>query len=318
MPKFSQTKHFIFVIMLISIGFWGCEEKSDDPTSDLVGTWYLIAETWGYLITTNSVQTFASTINANNSVTLTGSVNYELPFWFFSGSEDGSYFIIGEGLYVDAEIDLEVTISNNDTTAVIYIIYDEDSEETYYCSDPVITWNPTTLAFTITNSVFTTHDGTKSITADGLYNGSYIDVPANTPTLLEIGYEEFGSMSLTLNDNGTYETDEPNNGTWEVEGSSIILDGEEYLDFELDGSELILSSTFYDCKGDTECLSETEGQFGFDSGSLTAASLIIELIFSKNNPNTMKMQTGRKKTVYFKDIIKTDDLSQIKNMILMK
>jgi hypothetical protein len=125
-------------------------------------------------------------------------------------------------------------------------------------------------------------------------------------------------MSLTLNDNGTFETDEPNNGTWEVDGNSIIIDGEEYIDFELDGDELILLLTFLDCEGDSECLSETEQEFGFNSGSLTAAAIIIELIFSKNNPNTMKILNSRKKAIDFRNIIKAGDYTQTKKMVSLK
>jgi hypothetical protein len=86
----------VSILLLITcIGFWGCEEESDDSTNDLVGTWYLVEETWGMLITVNSVQTFASPVNENDGVTLTGAVNEELPYWYFSESEDGSYFIVG-------------------------------------------------------------------------------------------------------------------------------------------------------------------------------------------------------------------------------
>lgn len=276
----------LLCIMICSLCLWACEENEED-TSDLVGTWYLSGETWASVVTTKASLTYPFTANENDGVSIAGDVTGELPAWSFRDSS-GNYSIFGEGYATDEEYDLDVYLSKSDTTAELHVYIDTDMsgyEEVYYCADPVVTWDVQSLAFTITDAVFKTAGGTKSTTANGSYMGSYMQIPANTPTKIEFEYEDYESLTIILKKDGSYSTDEPESGTWTEDGNTISFDGEETYEYEISGDILTLSLSINWCEGDLECLNESAVEAGFEEGSISDLELNVVLTFSRINPD---------------------------------
>lgn len=286
MKKKMASKGVLLFLLTFSLCLWSCEESKED-TSDLVGTWYLTGEVWASIVTTSTSLSYPYTANENDGVTISGDVTGELPAWSFREGS-GYYRIFGEGYAQGEEYDLDVFLSNADTSAELHVYIDTDMsgyEEVYYCDDPDVTWDVQALAFTITNAVFKTADGMKSATASGSYTGYYMQIPANTPTKIEFEYDDYESLTIILKDDGTYTTNEQETGTWIEDGNTISFDVDETYEYEISGDELTLSLIINWCEGDVECLNESAEEAGFETGSISDLELNVVLTFSRINPD---------------------------------
>ncbi len=284
-------KMVLTTLMVISLGFWGCEEGEENALDELVGTWYFTQEAEHYVYTTNSDQTLISTVSNTDGITVTGDANVTLDTWYFY-SYDPSYYIYAYNWSDYVDYDLDITIASYDTSADFTISTYTRDYVTYYCEDPNFTWNPATLTFTLGTSVFYTSDSSGSVTISGTLMGVIIDIPADTPTEVPSDYEwETEYFSLTLNDDGTYETSDYDAGNWDIVGDIVVFDDEEY-NYTLADGELTLFFEVDYCEGDTDCLEWIEWEHDFDEGSLSEVLYYYEMVFSNSAPSTAKIIAG--------------------------
>lgn len=327
MKQFIRLGKYTGVLLLtMSIAlFWSCEkdaEAGDEKhPEELVGTWYYTDGNYYTEITTNSNQTMVDRFSEGiGSIDVSGEVTETLTYMMvveYNG--DVSIYITNQSMYTmepDFPIYMVFMYSYGGTLSASFIAQESEEDYTYYTTDNVdYSYDASIYTLTIDSTYFfEMPDSSTVVTIAGTLQSQTINIPANSPTQVDVGVDPFDYISeftVSLEADGSWlrtmvmefegETEtETGVGTWEVDDDQLIII-EEYeengeteidtveLDFTLSGNTLTLIMKDW-CEDEEdypveECLEEAEWEFGLESGSLTDIVYVSIMNFSKTAPN---------------------------------
>ena len=322
------------LLIILPLLFWiACDEDTeDDPSVELVGTWYLTGGELYMEMTTNSDQTMIDRFRPGiGSIEVEGAVNTSLTYMLLQ-SYDNDYTIIIANQFLDGPgifplYYLMVSSYGGDLSAIFAIAESEDYQTFYFTDSLDLSYDPDSYAVSIVSTEFFgtdmygVVDSSLSVTLSGTIQANTIAIPANTPTQVDQShyFDYMPEMTITLEADGSivrteafdyYEEPETETyeGTWSVSGDQLIIleehegNGETEVDtteftFSLSGNTLSLMMEEDWCEPDEEypmdqCLEEGELEFGLDPGSLTDLVMVQIMNFS-NTPPTLARAASR-------------------------
>ena len=322
------------LLIILPLLFWiACDEDTeDDPSVELVGTWYLTGGELYMEMTTNSDQTMIDRFGPGiGSIEVEGAVNTSLTYMFLD-EDYGAVSIMVGSQFLDGPENfpayfLIISSYGGDLSAIFYAVESEDYQ-TYYFTDSLdLSYDPDFYAVSIVSTEFFgtdmygVVDSSLSVILSGTIQANTIAIPANTPTQVDLSYyfDDMTEMRITLEADGSivrtetydyYEEPETETyeGTWSVSGDQLIIleeyegNGETEVDtteftFSLSGNTLTLMMEEDWCEPDEdypmdECLEEGAMEFGLSLGSLTNLVMVQIMNFS-NTPPTLARIASR-------------------------
>jgi hypothetical protein len=307
--------------------FLSCEEKATGPVGggSIIGNWLESNAIVSLLLTTKSNQTAKNFLNSTGEISITGDYKTKLNLMIYVTIEnentgiDSTGFIITNIMGMLGFSDTSFTmVINPDGEGRITISANDDTEFTSTLTNPVnFTFNDD-KTLNITNTTLVNANDNTSISLSGSITLEEVNIPANTPTMLNSNapqYYEFGNTVTTFFEDSTFTSSEDtgigdSTGTWQVVGDTLKLTtSQEVEDFYTDeitivdtiwafnyvnyGNQFILSQTLDICEG-LPATSEDEDELTcqtifnlietfthVDSNSINKAELIYQLFFEK-------------------------------------
>ena len=322
------------LLIILPLLFWiACDEDTeDDPSVELVGTWYLTGGELYMEMTTNSDQTMIDQFGPGiGSIEVEGAVNTSLTYMFLD-EDYGDVSIMVANQFLDGPENfpayfLIINSYGGDLSTFFYAVESEDDYIFYFTESLDISYDLDSYTVTIGSTEFFgtdmygVVDSSLSVILSGTIQANTIAIPANTPTQVDQSYyfDYMPEMTITLEADGSivrtetfdyYEEPETETyeGTWSVSGDQLIIleeyegNGETEVDtteftFSLSGNTLSLMMEEDWCEPDEEypmdqCLEEGAMEFGLDPGSLTDLVMVQIMNFS-NTPPTLARIASR-------------------------
>lgn len=301
-----QFVYTVCLTVLLAYVFVGCEEAEEkqDPghtptAEELVGNWYINELEFATQVTTNSDEIYLTTVSDGDGIYITGDYEGEINEWTLY-EEEGAYVInVAEAIATSSEIH-QLTIivdANGDTTGnYTYENFSTYITAYYTCEAPLVVFDASNKTFTLSASVFTRVGADGSVTISGQMNSEEVEIPANTPTVLET----FGFFQTENSVNAiiTFEADSTFGGgllgTWELRNDSLLFQLEEIGSFAgiatlaenvltfIDESDICeLANEEIPDYNYADCMTDNEENLGLSAGSLVSNTQITTWVLSK-------------------------------------
>lgn len=273
--------------------------SSEEEVHPLIGVWNYVEGTAGLLITTNSNQTMNDPFNSTGAIAVTGKYTIALDRLSMYYDEDPPDITVSN----DSENGYYILYNVGSGSNIIWYFHIEMYKAPYqnqdFIGDVNYTFDGVTLV--IIHSTLTDTTNNDTVTVSGTIAMDKVDLPANTPTLLEYEYifgdftqqwefKDDDSFIATMTDDwGTY----ADTAEWNVSGNELTIiytydDGwsfTETFDYNIDGNTLNLSSDNDICdegfETKEECFTYVETALNIDPGSLKAIVGHYEMTFNK-------------------------------------
>ncbi len=290
----KYLKTIISVMLIVTITLISCKKDSTTGPAGgaIVGTWNVVDAVVGWLLTTNSNQTATNIFDVTGQVSITGAHSATLDFMFMDNSTDPPLFILAN--ITDANNNFALYLDGTTGEGTLYA-----NTQTFF-GNVIFTYNNGTL--TITQSTITDVTSTATVTISGTLSFKQTTIPANTPTQIQFpdAFDDGGGFGLTTvefrSDGTATVTDvyeggtDTENWTYTTSDNQLTVTDEfgEIMTFEysISGNTMTwIADDFDDYCGDynsqADCFAETELLFNLTPGSLTAASIQVEIILNQ-------------------------------------
>ena len=292
----KYLKYLLIVMLILSFAIFSCKKDSTTGPAggSIVGTWNVTNAVLSWLLTTNSNQTATNIFDVTGQINISGAYTGTMDFMLMDNSTNPPSFYVGN---FDDENQNHFLLLDGSTGEGTF--FNSATGQTFL-GDVTFAYNNGTL--TITQSTITDIASTATVTISGTLTFNQTNIPANTPTQI-LFPDEFGDgdgiglTMITFNNDGTGTVTDVYEGGTDTENWTYTTDGNQLtvidefgetmtFEYSISGNTMTWTANdFEDYCGDfdsqIECFTETEEIFNLTQGSLTAASMQVEIIFNK-------------------------------------
>ncbi len=312
----------ILMLIIIMCFCWSCDSSTKSVSGDLIGFWHLINNEMVMKITTNSNQNIIDmNSEGTGSINLTGDINASLTYLNFMDYDGYKSITASNSSLMNMtypKYNLNITPSEYYSSYQLTIQEDETSYTMYQTDTVDYSFDENTYTLIINSSNFykldmSTYqiDSSSVITVSGTLQNTGINILANTPTEIDMGFNEDGDSetTITIEKDGSWSTTtndgydgmtETTTGTWEIvdgklviiesyaEGGITVIDTMEF-EYEIKDKNLIIKFEEVWCGSDEEesqeqCYENTELMLGLENGSLINVTAFMTMTLSTNPP----------------------------------
>ena len=316
----------LIVSTIILILMFSCDKSTTGPVGggSIIGNWLESNAVVNLRLTTKSAQTAKNFLNSTGEIAVTGDYNKKLKMLIYITGEDptdlGIIVTDGIGLLGVTDTSYIGLLSEGEGSegeGNLIIGANDDTEfQDDLSGDVIYTFNEITL--NVSNSTLQSEDTNLSVNLNGSITLEEVNIPGNTPTMLNSNasnFYEFGNTTTTFNEDSTFISSEDtgfgnDTGTWEIIGDTLKITTEQEVDDPISdettfvdttlsfnyvnyGNEVILSQVLDLCEG-LPAESEDEDELTckqmfnlieafthVDTSSVVKAELIYQLSFER-------------------------------------